>query len=492
MTQTRTRSAARLAVLVLLAGLVLGSLVSLAVGPRSPHLGHGVSGDTQLAADFRATLRSDAGYGQVSLARVRDGAVSYAGLSSDGSAPPTPQTTFELGSITKTFTGLLLADGVQRGELRLDAPVSDYLPELAGTPAGAATLEQLATHTSGLPSLPPAMGLASLGDQIGDDNPYASLTVPQLLATTAKTPVKTPGHYAYSNLGMALVGHAEARAAHASDWPTLARDRILQPLGMTHTAFVTQAEQLPAGTADPHHDNGWRAPHWYGPAFTPAGAATLTTLEDVTTYARAVLDRRVPGLAALTPTTETTSGRIGLAWFTRETGGRSLTWHNGGTGGYRSMLALDLQARTAVVVLNSSTRWVDRPALQLAATPPGAALTATDAPERPGGLPLALSAAGLALLLTGVVQALTVRTRLSLVTAGATAAAGLVLLLAHGPWAQLPGWIWGGAAGVSVAALTLGVIRLRTAPPPPARHRLWSWLSAATAVVALAAAVWAC
>jgi hypothetical protein len=289
-----------------------------------------------------------------------------------------------------------------------------------------------------------------------------------------------------------LVGHAEARAARAADWPTLARTRILQPLGMTHTVFVTEADQLPAGAASPHHDNGWRAPHWYGPAFTPAGAATVTTLEDVTAYARAVLDRRVPGLDALTPRTETTNGRIGLAWFTRETRGRALTWHNGGTGGYRSMLALDLQAGTAVVVLNSSTRWVDQPALQLAATAPGGALTATDALERPSGLPLALSVTGLALLLTGLVQALTARSRLSLVTAGVTAAAGLVLLLAQGPWAQLPAWTWGGAAGVTVAALALGVLRLRAAPAGPVRHRLWGWLSAGMSVVVLAVAVWAC
>ncbi|WP_375423459.1 serine hydrolase domain-containing protein [uncultured Friedmanniella sp.] len=486
------RAGAGLTALVLMAGLVLGSLVSLTVGPRSPHLATVVTGDAQLAADFRATLASDAGYGQVSVARIRDGQVSYAGLGSEGLEPPTPQTPFELGSITKTFTGLLLADAVERGELRLDAPVSTYLPELAGSSAGAATLQQLATHTSGLPTLPPAMGLATLGQTLGNDNPYASLTVPQLLAAAVKTPVEDVGHYAYSNLGMALVGHAEARAAHAVDWPTLARTRILQPLGMTNTVFVTDAAQLPAGTADPHTDNGWRAPHWYGPAFTPAGAATVTTAEDVTAYARAVLDRRVPGLAALTPVSDATNGRIGLAWFTRETEGRALTWHNGGTGGYRSMLAVDLQAGTAVVVLNSSTRWVDRPALQLAATPAGGALAAADAPEGPSGLPLVLAATGLALLLTGLVQSLTTRSRLGLAAAALTAASGLVLLLAHGPWAQVPAWTWGGGAGLAVAATILGALRLRSAPASPTRHRVGGTLSLASAVVVLAFAVWAC
>ena len=83
-------------------------------------------------------------------------------------------------------------------------------------------------------------------------------------------------------------------------------------------------------------------------------------------YARAVVEGRAPGLAALEPVADSGEGRIGLGWMTSEVSGRTLTWHDGGTGGYRSMLALDQETGQAVLVLNGSTRWVDDPGLQLA------------------------------------------------------------------------------------------------------------------------------
>ncbi len=107
---------------------------------------------------------------------------------------------------------------------------------------------------------------------------------------------------------------------------------------MTNTTFVTVADQIPAGTATPHKENGWRAPHWYGAAFTRAGTSTYTTAEDMMKYARAVVERQAPGLAALEPVADADEARIGLAWITSQMSGRTLTWHNGGTGGYRSML----------------------------------------------------------------------------------------------------------------------------------------------------------
>ena len=142
------------------------------------------------------------------------------------------------------------------------------------------------------------------------------MSVETLLQLTRDTPLGPPGHFAYSNLGMSLLGHAEARAAGAADWPALARQRLLVPLGMTNTTFVTAADHIPAGTATPNQENGWRAPHWYGTAFTPAGTSTYTTAEDMMKYARAVVERQAPGLAALEPVADADQGRIGLAWMT--------------------------------------------------------------------------------------------------------------------------------------------------------------------------------
>jgi CubicO group peptidase (beta-lactamase class C family) len=479
----------RRVLLTVVAGLAMGGLVGVALGPHSLSPGPHVSGDQLLAGDFRSTLADDLGLGSVEVARLHDGQVTYAGLAPDGTVLPTPQTSFELGSVTKTMTGMLLADAVRRGEMQLDAPVSEYLRELAGTPAGTATLEQLATHHSGLPSLPSDLPTSSVLALWGNANPYA-MSVEQLLQLTQDTPLGTPGSFAYSNLGMSLLGHAEARAAGAADWPALARQRLLVPLGMTNTTFVTAANQIPAGMASPLKDNGWRAPHWYGTAFSPAGTSTYTTAEDVMKYAQAIVERKAPGLAALEPLAATEAGEIGLAWMTSDVSGRTLTWHNGGTGGYRNMLALDRKSGQAVLVLNSSTRSVDDPGLQLA----GAASAAELQPTALPGLGLGLIAAlllGLLLLVSSATALLRTRHRIAAVRGAIHAVAALVLLRAHGPWTLIPAELWSALAGLVAASLVLGSLRFRNQPVGPKRRRWASHASVGFAVLVLLAVVWA-
>ena len=316
MTQTRTparpavfpnrprRPGRALLAAALVASFVLGALLSLTFGPRTPRLGQAATGDPALTADVRAVLATDRGFQGLAVARVRDGRTTFAGLGPDGGPLPTPQTPFELGSVTKTFTGDLLADGLRRGELRLDDPVSRYLTELAGTPVGDATLRQLATHTAGLPSFPDAMMPGILLEVVANENTSDTRSVAGMLEAARTTKVSGRGTYSYSNLGMALLGHAEARAARAADWPALVRARLFEPLGMRDTRIVTDAASIPAGAARPHLENGWRAPFWYGAAFAPAGSSTLTTTADLARYAagparrhRARRGRHGPGRA---------------------------------------------------------------------------------------------------------------------------------------------------------------------------------------------------
>ena len=485
---SRPRRRRRLVLLAVVAGLLLGGLVGLLLGPHSLHPGTGISGDQSLAGDFRATVDSARGLASVEVARLRDGKVTYAGLAPDGTAPPTPQTPFELGSITKTMTGMLLADAVLRGEMRHDAPVSTYLPELVGTPAGTATLDQLAIHHSGLPALPSNPPRSLVLAVWGNTNPYA-MSVDTLLQLTRDTPLGTPGRFAYSNLGMSLLGHAEARAAGAADWPALARRRLLVPLGMTNTTFVTAAEQIPSGAVSPRKDNGWRAPNWYGAAFTPAGSSTYTTAEDMMAFARALVEGHAPGRAALDPVADAGQGRIGLAWITSQVSGRTLTWHNGNTGGYRSMLALDRQTGQAVLVLNSSTRPVDDPALQLAAATSAAELEATLQPG-PGLGSIAALFLGLVLLLSGVVALLRTRHRIAAIRGALHAATGLVLLRAHGPWALLPAELWSALAGLVAASVIVGFLHSKTQPVGPKRRRWAAITAVGIAALLLFAAVW--
>ena len=129
---------------------------------------------------------------------------------------------------------------------------------MAGTPAGDVTLFELATHTSGLPSIPPDIAYGTLADTLGNENPY-EVSVEQVIEASRTVELKDQGEYAYSNLGMSLLGHAEARAAGVADWPTLATQRILQPLGMTATTFALTEADIPDDALDGHQGNGWRA-----------------------------------------------------------------------------------------------------------------------------------------------------------------------------------------------------------------------------------------
>ena len=264
-----------------------------------------------LAADVRATLKSDHGFQTLSAGRVRTGVVTFAGLGEEDGAIPTPQTRYEMGSITKTFTGMLLADAITRGEMNVEDRLAQHLPELAGTPAGDITLFELATHSSGLPSIPSDLVRPVLTSVLGNDNPY-DISVAGVIEASRTVKLKDQGKYAYSNLGMSLLGHAEARAAGVPDWPTLATQRILQPLGMTATTFAMTASGIPAGVLAGHHSNGWRAPYWYGPGFAPAGSGAWTTAEDLTRFATAVLAGKAPGMAALEPEAESDTGEIGF------------------------------------------------------------------------------------------------------------------------------------------------------------------------------------
>src|SRR5947209_4284392 len=161
---------------------------------------------------------------------------SYGRLAADSKAVPDGDTVFEIGSVTKVFTSLLLADMVQRGEVALTDPVSKYLPADVKMPERGGkkiTLIDLATHTSGLPGMPNNFHSKDPG------NPYADYTVPQLyefLATVELTR-DIGSQYEYSNLGGGLLGHALARRAR-TDYETLVRTRILEPLGMKSTAIT--------------------------------------------------------------------------------------------------------------------------------------------------------------------------------------------------------------------------------------------------------------
>ncbi len=190
-----------------------------------------------------------------------------------GVARPDGKTLFEIGSVTKVFTGVLLADAVRRGEVKLDDPVNRHLPtdlwlnaHEKGVPI---TLLDLATHRGGLPVEPPLIGLTA-GDSA---NPYADFTRTRLAALTRQlTPVRPPGEReVYSNLGAGLLGHALANVAGQPSYHALIQDRVCGPFNLRDTTEAPTGAQR-ARLARGHDAAGARtAPRGTSPAWRGAG-----------------------------------------------------------------------------------------------------------------------------------------------------------------------------------------------------------------------------
>ena len=289
-----------------------------------------------------------------------------------GEVTPDGSTLFEIGSITKTLTGDLLAEAVRRGEVKLDDPAARYLPaDLAPpTAGGPVTLEHLATHHSGLPVMPGLIVLLAK-DQA---NPFADLDRKKLVAALkAIEPSKKPGEeYRYSNLGAGLVGHALVRVAGADSFDALLRDRLCKPLGLRDTAEALTGEQR-ARFARSHTAEGKPTPH-FDFATLEACGGVRSTADDLLVYAAACLGERktelLPALRdAMTPRRKAfKTTEVGLFWMTSTPeNGERLVWHNGATYGHRSILILVPNRKLAVVVLCSvATPEVDRLGLELA------------------------------------------------------------------------------------------------------------------------------
>jgi len=262
-------------------------------------------------------------------------------------------TVFEIGSITKVFTALLLSDMVARGEAALDEPVAALLPPEVRVPergGKAITLIDLATHTSALPGLPTNFAPK---DAL---NPYADYTVDQLHTFLGEYALirDIGSRYEYSNLGAGLLGHALSRRAGQS-YEALVATRITRPLGLKDTVITLSPAQR-TRMAQGHDASGQPTPNWDLPTLAGAGALR-STANDMLTFLAAEMGLTATPLrsamdAQLVPRRPAGGPMaIALGWHVIKAGGREVVWHNGGTGGYRSFIGFDPKTRVGVVVL---------------------------------------------------------------------------------------------------------------------------------------------
>lgn len=282
--------------------------------------------------------------------------VSYGSTVKGSDRRPDGDTVFEIGSASKVFTALLLADAVERHEVALTDPVAKYLPASVKMPlrGRAITLQDLATHMSGLPRLPTNMTPKD------PTNPYADYSVDQLYAFLSGYELTRDvgTQYEYSNLGGGLLGHVLSLRARQS-YEALVGARITRPLGMTSTAIT-----LPGGMKI-------RLASGYGPMLEPvsnwdlptlAGAGALrSTANDLLTFLAAAtglkpspLARAFAAMTATRRATGTPNLDIALGWHIFTTNQHDVVWHDGGTGGYRTFIGFAPKTQLGVVVLSNA------------------------------------------------------------------------------------------------------------------------------------------
>jgi CubicO group peptidase (beta-lactamase class C family) len=277
--------------------------------------------------------------------------------------PVTAATVFEIGSITKVFTALLLANMVRRGELGLDDPVSRHLPRDFTVPlrdGRAITLADLATHTSGLPRWPLLAGDSRPAQAAIDAAARISLPDFKAWLATVQLPQNPPaaGAWWYSNVGYALLGLALAHRA-GRPYDALLRARVLDPLGLRDTTFVPIAA-MASRLAEGHDPNLKPLPPFDGGIFTAAGALRSTP-HDLARFAAAILPGSASPIARdeellLTVRRDALwlGGKQALGWEVLDAPGGAFVCKDGVTFGQTASLVFDPDRRLAVMALSNT------------------------------------------------------------------------------------------------------------------------------------------
>lgn len=275
---------------------------------------------------------------------------NYGQLSQSDSKGPDADTVYELGSISKVFTSLMLADAIESGDVKLETSIGELIPELAQSKSGKQiTLKHLSTHMSGLPKMP-ANNRPTEGN-----NPFADYDRTQLTRylKSLRLPNQPGKKHEYSNLGAGLLGEALAMQAD-KDYESLLQERILKPLKMEDTSITLSADQEKRFA--PPHNSALLPDHtWDFDALAGCGAIR-STANDMQKFIQANLsppDNEVGKAIDLAWEQQLPAGSghnaMGLGW--QIAGDGSTRWHNGQTGGYQTMMLISRRANAGIILL---------------------------------------------------------------------------------------------------------------------------------------------
>jgi CubicO group peptidase (beta-lactamase class C family) len=293
-------------------------------------------------------------------------------------------TIYEIGSITKVFTGILLAQQVLDGELRLEDEINNFLPENIKVPVMGdteITFGNLTDHTSGLPRLPDNFNPAN------PNNPYADYTVEQLYEFISNyQAIRTVGaEYEYSNLAQGLLGHLLAMNNN-STYEELMVQTIAHPLEMNDTRIeLTQRlkENLALG-----HSKGRVVENWDIPTLAGAGAIRSST-SDMAKFISANLGyMNTPLVEAMELSHQIRHDMAGemsiaMAWHIMKGDKGDIICHGGGTGGYRTFIGFVKETGKGVVLFTNSSEGADDIGFYLLDSGSGLAKFKSDAVDIP-------------------------------------------------------------------------------------------------------------
>ncbi len=310
-----------------------------------------------LQAQLEARFQGDRTGACVVAALIEKGAVVRAKTCAQprGDAAPGFDSVFEIGSVSKTMTAFLVADLIGQGKWSLDDPLAKHLPPGTALPRQGERqilVRDVLTHTSGLPVLPPGFNPKNPSD------PYADLSEPALLAALGKVQLSRPigSQFEYSNFAMMVMSSAVARAYRGDqggDFESALVRRLLVPLKMDG-AYVERPRH-PRPVATGHLPSGQPTSAWHVVNNLAGVGMVRATLDDMVIYAQAHLGQADAALLTpLTLTRQPLQGRLGMNWMVFNVQGRDLVAHEGGTGGFSSLVALEPKAQRAVVVLTDA------------------------------------------------------------------------------------------------------------------------------------------
>jgi len=331
--------------------MTLTALLALAAGNAA------AMDDAALARTVDARLSGDRTGACFAVAVIERDRVAKTYRCADGAATPRigADSAFEIGSVSKTMTAALLAQLIAEGNGSLDDPLADWLPQ--GTPVPAfegrpIQLRHVVTHASGLPALPARMQVSNPAD------PYASLTPEALLASLGDvTLARAPGtQFEYSNFASMLLSYAVAQRA-GQPFEALIGEQLFAPLGMTHAYIARQPDGVRAATG--HLPNGDATAAWTIPGDLAGVGGVRATLDDMVRYTQAQLGLiGMPAAvqAALEATQQPVSEQPPMAmhWMLAPLAGRRVWMHEGGTGGFSSLVGFDPANGRGVVVLSDT------------------------------------------------------------------------------------------------------------------------------------------